>query len=136
MPLFASVLIGAYKKVGRIEEGLNLLTKALAAVEKSGWFPDIRRTMIGSPYVVASMIEASFAGCRGVVGYEANGGFLTNSAFSIAGGKELRALPTRDAVLPILSVILLSIREKKPISALLADLPQRFTAIIESDGHQ
>jgi phosphomannomutase len=98
------------------------------AVEKCGWFPDIRRTKIGSPYVVASMMEASFAGCKGVVGYEANGGFLTNSGFSIAGGAKLRALPTRDAVLPILSVILLSIREKKPISVLLADLPQRFTA--------
>jgi phosphomannomutase len=98
------------------------------AVEKCGWFPDIRRTKIGSPYVVASMIEASFAGCRRVVGYEANGGFLTNSGFEVVGGRELCALPTRDAVLPILSVILLSIREQKPISSLLADLPQRFTS--------
>lgn len=83
--------------------------------------------MIGSPFVVASMIEASFAGHKGVVGYEANGGFLTNSDFPVAG-KELRALPTRDAVLPVLSIILLAIKERKPISALLADLPQRFTA--------
>ncbi len=97
------------------------------ALEKCGWFKDIRRTKIGSPFVVASMIEASFAGCKGVIGYEANGGFLTNSNFPIAG-KELRALPTRDAVLPILAIILLSIKERKPISALLADLPQRFTA--------
>jgi phosphomannomutase len=98
-----------------------------SAVEKCGWFADIRRTMIGSPFVVASMIESSFAGNEGVVGYEANGGFLTQSNFSISG-KELRALPTRDAVLPVLAIILLSIRERKPISALLADLPQRFTA--------
>lgn len=97
------------------------------ALEKCGWFDDIRRTMIGSPFVVASMIEADFAGRKGVVGYEANGGFLTNSEFMI-GKKALRALPTRDAVLPILGVILLSIRERKPISELLADLPQRFTA--------
>ncbi len=97
------------------------------AVEKCGWFADIRRTMIGSPFVVASMIEASFAGCKGVIGYEANGGFLTNSEFSVFG-KSLRALPTRDAVLPMLAIILLSSREHKPISALLADLPQRFTA--------
>jgi len=97
------------------------------ALEKCEWFKDVRRTMIGSPFVVASMIEASFAGCKGVVGYEANGGFLTNSAFDIAG-KTLRALPTRDAVLPVLSVILLSIKERKPISGLLAELPQRFTA--------
>ncbi len=99
-----------------------------SAAEKCGLFDDVRRTKIGSPFVVASMIEASFAGRKGVVGYEANGGFLTNSDFSISGGKELRALPTRDAVLPILSIILLSLRERKPISALLAELPQRFTA--------
>ena len=97
------------------------------ALEKCGWFKDIRRTKIGSPFVVASMIEASFAGNKGVVGYEANGGFLTNSDFPI-NGKELRALPTRDAVLPVLSIILLSIKERKPISALLAEVPQRFTA--------
>ena len=97
------------------------------AVEKCGWFKEVRRTKIGSPFVVASMIEASFAGCKGVVGYEANGGFLTNSDFPI-DDKELRALPTRDAVLPVLSILLLSIKEKKPVSALLAVLPQRFTA--------
>ncbi|QBG49263.1 phosphomannomutase [Verrucomicrobia bacterium S94] len=97
------------------------------ALEKCGWFEDIRRTKIGSPFVVASMIEASFSGKKGVVGYEANGGFLTNSEFSVFGN-ELRALPTRDAVLPVLSIILLSIQERKPISQLLADLPQRFTA--------
>ncbi len=98
-----------------------------SAVDKCGWFKEVRRTKIGSPFVVASMIDAAFAGSKGVVGYEANGGFLTNSDFDI-GGKELRALPTRDAVLPILSIILLSIREKKTISALLGELPQRFTA--------
>ncbi|HSR88295.1 MAG TPA: phosphomannomutase, partial [Pontiella sp.] len=97
------------------------------AVEKCGWFKEVRRTKIGSPFVVASMIEASFAGCRGVVGYEANGGFLTNSDIPV-GDKELRALPTRDAVLPMLSIVLLSLKEKKCISDLLADLPQRFTA--------
>ncbi len=96
------------------------------ALEKCGLFADIRRTKIGSPFVVASMIEASFAGCKGVIGYEANGGFLTNSDFTVFG-KELRALPTRDAVLPVLAIILLSIKEGKPISGLLADLPQRFT---------
>lgn len=98
-----------------------------SAVEACGWFKEVRRTKIGSPFVVASMIDASFSGRKGVVGYEANGGFLTNSDFPIAG-KSLRALPTRDAVLPVLSILLLSIKERKSISALLAELPQRFTA--------
>lgn len=97
------------------------------AVEKCGWFKEVRRTKIGSPYVVASMIDATFAGSKGVVGYEANGGFLTNSDFPV-GRKDLRALPTRDAVLPALGVLLLSIKEKKSIASMLAELPQRFTA--------
>jgi len=97
------------------------------ALEKTGWFPDVRRTKIGSPFVIASMNEAAEAGRTGIVGYEANGGFLTNSSFPMFG-TSLPALPTRDAVLPILSIILLSIKEGKTISGLLADLPQRFTA--------
>jgi len=70
----------------------------------------------------------------GIVGYEANGGFLTNSDFLVPRKEKqgrrlsLPALPTRDAVLPVLSIILLSIKEGKTISGLLADLPQRFTA--------
>ena len=96
------------------------------ALEKTGWFADVRRTKIGSPFVIASMIEASEAGRKGIVGYEANGGFLTNSDFPVFGNM-LNALPTRDAVLPVLSIILLSIQEGTTISGLLADLPQRFT---------
>ena len=98
-----------------------------SAVEKCGWFKEVRRTKIGSPFVVASMIDASASGCKGVIGYEANGGFLTNSDFPI-GDQRLRALPTRDAVLPVLSILLLSVREGKSVSALLDELPQRFTA--------
>lgn len=97
------------------------------ALEKTGWFANVCRTKIGSPFVIASMNEATDAGSKGIVGYEANGGFLTNSDFPIVG-TVLPALPTRDAVLPMLSAILLSIRESKTISELLADLPQRFTA--------
>ena len=96
------------------------------ALEKTGWFADVRRTKIGSPFVVASMNEAAEAGCAGIVGYEANGGFLTNSIFPVFGS-ELSPLPTRDAVLPVLSIILLAIQEAKPISGLLTALPQRFT---------
>ena len=98
-----------------------------SAVEKCGRFGRVIRTRIGSPYVIAGMVEASAGGGRCVVGYEANGGFLTNSDIA-RDGKTLGALPTRDAVLPAICVILLSIREGKPISQLLTDLPRRFTA--------
>ncbi len=97
------------------------------AVEKSGFFKEVRRTRIGSPYVVASMIEASARGAKRVVGYEANGGFLTNSDMPV-DGKSLRALPTRDALVVLITIPLLAAREGKSISALAATLPARFTA--------
>jgi phosphomannomutase len=97
------------------------------AVEKCGWFKSVSRTRIGSPFVIASMIEAANTGAKTVVGYEANGGFLTNSDISLSGGK-LRALPTRDAAILLLSTILLASKEGKKISKLRADLPCRYTA--------
>lgn len=97
------------------------------AVEKSGFFQEVRRTRIGSPYVIAAMQEASNRGARRVVGYEANGGFLTNSNISI-GPKVLRALPTRDSVIVLLSVLLMARQEGQTISHLTAALPARYTA--------
>jgi phosphomannomutase len=97
------------------------------AVEKCGWFKEIRRTKIGSPFVVASMIQASAAGAKRVVGYEANGGFLLNSDIEM-DGKILRALPTRDAVIVMLGIVLLAKSQKQKISELAATLPARFTA--------
>ncbi len=98
-----------------------------SAVEKSGYFKSVNRTRIGSPYVIESMINANKGGAKVVVGYEANGGFLTNSDIPLFG-KSLRALPTRDAVILHLCIILLSIREGKKLSELTSSLPERYTA--------
>jgi phosphomannomutase len=97
------------------------------AVEKCGWFREVRRTRIGSPFVVASMTEATTGGSKRVVGYEANGGFLLNSEIE-SGGRKLRALPTRDAVIVILGILLLAKQQGKKISELADSLPPRFTA--------
>ena len=97
------------------------------AVEKCGWFANIRRTRIGSPYVIAAMTDAARSGAKTVVGYEANGGFLLNSNVT-SGGRFLRALPTRDAGIVMISILLLAKRRKKKISELVAELPARFTA--------
>jgi len=97
------------------------------AVEKCGWFKEVRRTRIGSPYVIVSMLEASAAGAKCVVGYEANGGFLLNSDVTI-GGKVLPALPTRDAVIVMLGILIAAKSLGKKVSQLVAELPARFTA--------
>ena len=75
-----------------------------SALEQSGGFGRVVRTKVGSPFVIAGMEQAIGAGARSVVGFEANGGFLLGSDVTI-GGKALPALPTRDAMLPILATL-------------------------------
>jgi len=98
-----------------------------SAVEKSGWFRQVDRTRIGSPFVIAAMNEALGQGASGVVGYEANGGFLTASDITI-DGRTLSALPTRDAVIVPLTILLMATEAGSTISELLNTLPQRFTS--------
>lgn len=96
-------------------------------VERSGWFDKVERTRIGSPYVIAGMKALQAAGYSLVAGYEANGGFLLASDLS-QGGCSLLALPTRDAVLPILALLIEVHTRKIPLSDLVTTLPARSTA--------
>ena len=79
------------------------------------------RTRVGSPYVVAGMGEALKRGYRAVVGFEANGGFLTASDLTV-NGASLPALPTRDALLPILCLLARIAERRNPVSTIVADL--------------
>ncbi|EOK5732200.1 phosphomannomutase [Vibrio vulnificus] len=92
------------------------------AIELSGSFKTVTRTKIGSPYVIEAFAELNKTYKR-VAGFEANGGYLLASDFEF-NGKVLKALPTRDAVLPALIVATMG----DSIASLLAALPQRFTA--------
>jgi phosphomannomutase len=89
-----------------------------SAIERTGYFANVVRTKVGSPYVVAAMEQAHDA----VVGFEANGGTFVGEGVSIQG-KPLAALPTRDAVLPLLCVLGLAAEQGKTVSQLVADLP-------------
>jgi phosphomannomutase len=84
------------------------------------------KTRIGSPYVIAGMEEAAARGYKVVCGWEANGGFLLGSTLS-RGGRTLRALPTRDAFLPILALLLRAKEEALTVPALFDRLPPRFS---------
>ena len=97
------------------------------ALEKSGWFQGVTRTRIGSPYVIEGMLQAVDDGAKRVVGYEANGGFLIMSPIEL-DGRDLEPLPTRDALLVALAVILLARRQGVPVSQLGDLLPARYTA--------
>ena len=93
-------------------------------LEKINKFEHISRTKIGSPFVIESMIK-SLGKYSKIVGYEANGGYLTNSDFVI-NNQKLTSLPTRDALLPIIIINLLA-KSNKSISYLINKLPLRFT---------
>jgi phosphomannomutase len=84
------------------------------------------KTRIGSPYVIAGMEAARGKGRRAVCGWEANGGFLTGSDI-VCGGETLRALPTRDAFLPVLSVLLAAKEKGVALGELFDRLPRRFS---------
>jgi phosphomannomutase len=95
------------------------------AVELCGAFRVVRRTRIGSPYVIAAMKEETAkAETASVCGYEANGGFLLGSALT-RDERTLTALPTRDAVLPILAV--LTAAKSSTLADVVAALPPRVT---------
>ncbi len=94
------------------------------AVERCGWFERVVRTRIGSPYVISGMLSAP--GGR-VVGYEANGGFLTRHEI-VRHGRRLAALPTRDAIIVALALLLSANERGVPLSGLTGLLPRRFTA--------
>jgi phosphomannomutase len=98
-------------------------------VEKCETFREVIRTKIGSPYVIAAMQAALQAHPPGTVvaGYEANGGFLLGSDVQMPENC-LKALPTRDAVLPILSLLTTAAKRGVALSELPKELPRRFTA--------
>ncbi|GFM28756.1 phosphomannomutase [Novosphingobium sp. PY1] len=96
------------------------------ALELCGTFEEIRRTRIGSPFVIEAMNSLITDGRTTVCGYEANGGFLTGLPVE-REGRVLDALPTRDAVLPMIAVLANSHRLGVRLSALQGQLPARYT---------
>ncbi len=87
----------------------------------------VRFTKIGSPYVIESMELAKNKNHHRIVAWEANGGFLTGSELFLETDKaQLSALPTRDAMLPILSVLHASVIKKQTLDQMIEALPAWF----------
>ena len=86
----------------------------------------LQKTKIGSPYVVSALDDLRGDGTHArIVGWEANGGFLTGSDIALAAGPML-ALPTRDATLPILANLFAAVEQSIGLAALWSRLPARF----------
>jgi phosphomannomutase len=84
------------------------------------------KTRIGSPYVIEGMQRAAEKGKRAICGWEANGGFLTGSDIDL-DGNVLTALPTRDAVLPILCSLFTAQERNRSLVETYAQLPKRYS---------
>ncbi len=82
-------------------------------------------TRIGSPYVVSAM-QVADSSLQPLVGWEVNGGFLLGSDTQI-NDVTFKALPTRDAALPIIAALVVAAQKQKTIAELFAELPRRFT---------
>ncbi|MBF4437131.1 phosphomannomutase, partial [Vibrio anguillarum] len=89
-------------------EALNIEALAVpistnTAVELSHKFKHVERTKIGSPYVIAEFVTLAKK-YSSVAGFEANGGFLLGSDVQL-NGQSLKRLPTRDAILPAIMLL-------------------------------
>lgn len=87
-----------------------------SGIERSARFARVVRTRIGSPHVIEGMRIAVAEGSSIVVGFEANGGVLLGTDAEIAG-RNVSALPTRDAMLPILAVLWAAKSTGRPLSS-------------------
>jgi phosphomannomutase len=94
-------------------------------VESCGYFEQVKRTTVGSPFVIAGIESAKADGAKLVVGFEANGGVLLGSDVT-NDGRQIPALVTRDAMLPILAVLGLAKAGGQKLSDVTRGLPPRF----------
>ncbi|MBS1970412.1 MAG: hypothetical protein JSU04_08890 [Bdellovibrionales bacterium] len=89
-------------------------------------FKKVSLTKIGSPFVVQALneLEKEF---DSVGGFEANGGYLLQSDVTLEGRK-LESLPTRDAVLPVISLLALAKKHSLKTNEITSLLPKIYTS--------
>lgn len=121
-------VIGALAARALGADAVAVPLNATTAIERSGWFARVVRTRIGSPYVIEAVEGLLDAGAVLPVGFEGNGGFLLGAPVWNTAGGRLEALPTRDALLPILALLASAADAHKGVAALAAALPPRYTA--------
>ncbi|MCJ7997181.1 phosphomannomutase [Rhizobium cremeum] len=103
-----------------------------SGIETAGDFKVVR-TRVGSPFVIAAMDEALASGESKVIGFEANGGLMLGSDFSI-GSTTLKALPTRDSFLPALAILGIAAENSQTLSTVARtfSLPVAFADRLEN----
>lgn len=104
-------------------EALAIPVSSNTAIKASSVFAHVSLTKIGSPYVIAEFDQLAKT-YHSIAGFEANGGFLLGSDVAV-NGQIIKALPTRDAVLPALMVLIAGLAQG--IAPLVSEVSTRFT---------
>ncbi|UJF17525.1 phosphomannomutase [Vibrio sp. SS-MA-C1-2] len=99
-------------------------------IEASCRIEYVKRTKNGSSNILAAFHDLSrhsryIAGPETIAGFTSTGGFLLGSDIMIHGNR-LSALPTNDAVLPAIMLMLSAVEKETTISKLVGNLPKRF----------
>lgn len=97
------------------------------ALEKLPTIKKVIRVRVGSPHVVNAANQMVGQEYSRVAGFEPNGGFLTFTSINI-NNHTLTPLPTRDAIIVLLSVLSESAKLHLPLSKIASKLPARYTA--------
>lgn len=95
-----------------------------SSVDHIRQFKKVYRTKIGSPYIIEKINELVSDGKGRIVGYEANGGVIIGTDF-YTEGKILKALPTRDSLIALLTIITHANKAKLKIS----ELAKKYTCL-------
>ncbi|TMO69970.1 phosphomannomutase [Pseudoalteromonas aurantia] len=115
-------VIEVFNGIGKDEANKSLNTDSLSEAQSASSALHCRQgTLEGAVCNKKGTTQAH------VAGFEANGGFLLGSTLYY-NGKQLQALPTRDALLPALIVLADATAKRLPLSALVAALPKRYTS--------
>ncbi|UYL08283.1 hypothetical protein B9G69_014660 [Bdellovibrio sp. SKB1291214] len=108
-------------------EAVALPISCNSGISEVSSFKKINFTKIGSPYVVEALnnLNSQF---KSVAGFEANGGFILSSPIERVG--VLKPLPTRDSVLPALTIIAAAKKQNSSTAEVVDKLPSRFTSSV------
>lgn len=108
-------------------EAVALPISCNSGISEVSSFKKINFTKIGSPYVVEALnnLNAQF---KSVAGFEANGGFILSSP--VHRVSVLKPLPTRDSVLPALTIIASAKKQNCTVADVVDKLPARFTSSV------
>lgn len=118
IPVLSSIYLEA--------DSISCTVSSNTVVEKVNFFKKVTRTRIGSPYIIEGMEKDINNDFKRAISYEANGGYINGTDLNI-NGKILKALPTRDSMLPLITVILFALEKNLLLSSLVQTLPQRYT---------